>query len=123
MDPCEYYYLNLWGENMEESDEDDPNHQNDDTWTAEEILKIRLADPVEKQILKARLMKGHVKKLDNFMTFFTLLKGFIGTGVLFLPNGFYNGGWLFSTLILTLSMVISLICINMLMEVAEKHGN
>lgn len=121
MDPYEYFYLNLWGENMEESDEDDPDYKNDETWTAEDILKIQLAPPEEKQKIKAILMKTHVKKLSNFMVFFTLLKGFIATGVLFLPNGFYNGGWVFSTCVLIFSMILTLICINLLMNVAEKH--
>jgi proton-coupled amino acid transporter len=122
MDPVEYYYLNLWGENMEESDEDDPDHKNDLTWTAEEILKIKLAEPREKQKIKSILMKGHVTKLSNTMTFFTLLKGFIGTGVLFLPNGFYNGGWLFSSIALTCSMLLTLSCITLLMSVAGKQS-
>ena len=59
------------------------------------------------KLLKAKLIKDHVKKLDNVMLFFTLLKGFIGLGLLFIPNGFYNGGWAFSILSLFMSMVVT----------------
>lgn len=49
-------------------------------------------------------MKGHVQKLSDTMVFFTLLKGFIGTGILFLPNGFYNAGYGFAVGSLFMSM-------------------
>ena len=37
-----------------------------------------------------------VKKLGPVQTMFTLIKGFISMGFLFIPNGFYMGGMVFS---------------------------
>lgn len=54
---------------------------------------------------KRRLLSQHdlekAGKIGPLKTFFTLFKGFVATGVLFIPKGFRNGGWLFSTIALT----------------------
>lgn len=92
----EYYYLHLWGENLHDSQSDSSDAALDDTWTADELAKLKLVADEEKELLKAKLEISHVKKLSDLATFFTLVKGFVATGVLFLPNGFYNGGWFFS---------------------------
>lgn len=42
--------------------------------------------------------------------YFLLLKAFVGTGVLFLPKGFSNGGLLFSILVLSFFGMLSLWC-------------
>ncbi|KAL7314419.1 hypothetical protein PS15m_005990 [Mucor circinelloides] len=47
---------------------------------------------------------------------FLLLKSFIGTGVMFLPKAFYNGGLLFSTLFLAFIASISLYCFLLLVK-------
>ena len=47
---------------------------------------------------------------------FLLLKSFIGTGVMFLPKAFYNGGLLFSTLFLSFIAGVSLYCFLLLIE-------
>ena len=56
------------------------------------------------------------------MVFAWLLKGFITTGILLIPNGFYNGGWLLSIIILLLSMTMHLICMNLLLAANDKVG-
>ncbi|OWZ08546.1 Vacuolar amino acid transporter [Phytophthora megakarya] len=43
-------------------------------------------------------------------TVFTILKSFIGSGILFLPKGFQNGGMLFSLAALCASAVLSTFC-------------
>jgi proton-coupled amino acid transporter len=57
-----------------------------------------------------------VIKIGPVATFFVLLKGFIGTGILFLPKGFRNGGWAFSIGAILFSLVLSLACILMLIK-------
>ncbi|KAI8638330.1 transmembrane amino acid transporter protein-domain-containing protein [Parasitella parasitica] len=47
---------------------------------------------------------------------FLLLKSFIGTGVMFLPKAFYNGGLLFSTLFLSFIAGVSLYCFLLLVK-------
>ncbi|KAG1184922.1 hypothetical protein G6F36_007332 [Rhizopus arrhizus] len=51
---------------------------------------------------------------------FLLLKSFIGTGVMFLPKAYYNGGLLFSTLFLSFISAISLYCFLLLVETRNK---
>jgi proton-coupled amino acid transporter len=118
----EYYYLHLWGENLNDSQSDNTGEGLDDTWAPDEILRYKLADESEKEMLKRKLQIGHVKKLSDMATFFTLVKGFVSTGVLFLPNGFYNGGWLFSILCMIFSMLLTLVCLLMLIIANEKVG-
>ena len=55
------------------------------------------------------------------MLFFTLLKGFVGLGILFIPNGFYNGGWAFSILSLFVSMLTTTTWMLLLVNVSNKH--
>ncbi|KAE8969979.1 hypothetical protein PR003_g4263 [Phytophthora rubi] len=49
-------------------------------------------------------------------TVFTILKSFIGSGILFLPKGFQNGGMLFSLSALCASAVLSTFCMLRLTE-------
>lgn len=43
-------------------------------------------------------------------TVFTILKSFVGSGILFLPKGFENGGMLFSIVVLGISAFFSIVC-------------
>ena len=51
----------------------------------------------------------------------TLIKSFIGSGVLFLPQAFANGGWLFSSLVMVAMAVLTQICIMRLIECRKLH--
>ena len=63
-----------------------------------------------------------LKKLVRLVqTFFTLLKGFVATGVLFLPKGWRNGGWLFSSLALVASCILTIITSLKLLEIRQKY--
>lgn len=55
-------------------------------------------------------------------TFFTLLKAFIGTGIMFLPKAFNNGGILFSSLTLLTVSLISCLCFRLLLQCRERYG-
>jgi proton-coupled amino acid transporter len=48
--------------------------------------------------------------------FFLLVKSFVGTGVLFLPKSFYNGGMLFSAVVLIL---MSFLCLHAMLLLVE----
>ncbi|RDA84459.1 hypothetical protein CP532_1178 [Ophiocordyceps camponoti-leonardi (nom. inval.)] len=60
---------------------------------------------------------------STLKTFFTLLKAFIGTGIMFLPKAFLNGGILFSSLTLVVVSLINCLCFRLLLECRRKHGN
>jgi proton-coupled amino acid transporter len=55
-------------------------------------------------------------------TFFTLLKAFVGTGIMFLPKAFRNGGILFSSITLVTVSVITTICFRLLLHCRRKYG-
>ncbi|KAI8323206.1 hypothetical protein GQ54DRAFT_249699, partial [Martensiomyces pterosporus] len=59
-------------------------------------------------------------KASTRKTFFLLIKSFIGSGVLFLPRAFYNGGLLFSTIVMLLTAGIALYSMLLLVECYEK---
>ncbi|KAL2851699.1 transmembrane amino acid transporter protein-domain-containing protein [Aspergillus pseudodeflectus] len=58
----------------------------------------------------------------NTKTFFTLLKAFIGTGIIFLPKAFRNGGILFSSITLVTVALISTFCFHLLLQCRRQYG-
>ena len=63
-----------------------------------------------------------MKLLGQLATGFTLFKGFVCTGILYMPLSFVNGGWLFSVVALILALLLTLYCIKLLLEVRQKLG-
>jgi proton-coupled amino acid transporter len=55
-------------------------------------------------------------------TFFTLLKAFIGTGIMFLPKAFKNGGMLFSTITMIMVSAITALCFELLLATRKRYG-
>lgn len=62
------------------------------------------------------------KKNGSIKTVFTIFKSFIGTGILFLPAFFKDGGWLFGSVVLIFSVIISYYCMDLLIRVKLEHG-
>lgn len=59
---------------------------------------------------------------SNVRTFFTLLKAFVGAGIIFLPRAFRNGGILFSSITLVTVAIISTLCFHLLLQCRAKYG-
>ncbi|KAJ0116808.1 hypothetical protein J7T55_009959 [Diaporthe amygdali] len=55
-------------------------------------------------------------------TFLTLLKAFVGTGIMFLPKAFYNGGILFSSMCLISIAAISMWAFHLLLKCRTSCG-
>ncbi|KAL8837157.1 MAG: hypothetical protein Q9176_005900 [Flavoplaca citrina] len=55
-------------------------------------------------------------------SFFTLLKAFIGTGIMFLPKAFNNGGILFSSITLITVSLLSVLSFHLLLQCRRRHG-
>lgn len=53
---------------------------------------IDLSPVTKKRVMDEKATKK-IAKLGPFMSYITLIKGFIGSGVLYLPNSYYNGGY------------------------------
>ncbi|KAK3381186.1 transmembrane amino acid transporter protein-domain-containing protein [Podospora didyma] len=55
-------------------------------------------------------------------TFFTLIKAFVGTGIMFLPKAFNNGGLLFSSLAMVGVSIVTMLAFHLLLECKAKYG-
>lgn len=62
------------------------------------------------------------KKTSSLKAFFLLIKAFVGTGILFLPKAFANGGLIFSILLLIIFSVLSYYCYLALSESTSILG-
>ena len=69
---------------------------------------------------RSQKAKHSTKKIGDCKAFFTLLKSFLGTGLLLMAKGFTNGGWSFSVPCLVIAGVISGVCAAMLIETRKK---
>ncbi|KAJ5602280.1 hypothetical protein N7510_011814 [Penicillium lagena] len=59
---------------------------------------------------------------SDLKTFFTLLKAFIGTGIVFLPKAFRNGGILFSPIALLTVSILASVSFHLLLECRRRYG-
>ena len=60
--------------------------------------------------------------MDEFQTFIAILKGYCGSCALFTPKAFANGGFLFSTLSLCFSGILTSLCAIKLIKIGQKLG-
>ena len=77
----------------------------------------------ETRPLLGRRRTTMVKQGEAGMTksFFTLLKAFIGTGIMFLPKAFNNGGILFSSMTLLTVSVVTTWAFHLLLQCRQVH--
>jgi proton-coupled amino acid transporter len=74
-------------------------------------------DAADASSAAARKPSARAEPLEEGLHMFaTLLKMFIGSGVLFLPRAFANGGWLFSCVAMAACALITGVCILRLVE-------
>jgi proton-coupled amino acid transporter len=64
--------------------------------------------------------KSSNKKTSTLKAFLLLLKAFLGTGIIFLPKAFSNGGLLFSNLMIVSFSLISYYCFIILIKTTSK---
>lgn len=121
-------FLDLYGafagEDLADSDEEGIEFEEEEEGQQEEHEAGTA--PVE-----TRPLLGHrrpstrlTKKGDSGMvnTFFTTVKAFIGTGIMFLPKAFKNGGILFSSLALVFVATISMLAFHLLLACRARYG-
>jgi proton-coupled amino acid transporter len=105
-------YGNFAGEDLEESDDEDAI---DD----EEVEGERRPLLGRRQSSKRMRERGDASQMK---TFFTLLKAFIGTGIMFLPKAFKNGGMLFSAITMIIVSAITALCFELLLSCRKQYG-
>ncbi|KAI8321905.1 hypothetical protein GQ54DRAFT_260906 [Martensiomyces pterosporus] len=93
---------------------DYPSDEDDDEQPSSERTPLRGAS------------KRHVHDIKATATpqkaFFLLVKAFVGTGVLVLPRAFFNGGLIFSTILMSAIAWYALHCMILLTDVYLKEG-
>jgi proton-coupled amino acid transporter len=58
---------------------------------------------------------------STLKTFFTLIKAFVGTGIMFLPKAFSNGGILFSILAMLAVSSVTMVAFHLLLQLEQRY--
>ncbi|KAI0121155.1 transmembrane amino acid transporter protein-domain-containing protein [Xylariales sp. AK1849] len=118
-------FLDLYGafagEDLADSDEEVLTTDDEDDDEDEEEDRARERRP----LLGRRKSSRAVRSADSgtTKTFFTLLKAFIGTGIMFLPKAFNNGGLVFSSVTMVLVSAVTMISFHLLLACkTQQHG-
>lgn len=106
-------YGHFAGEDLSEEEEEEEETEEE---PEEEALET------ESTQLVSREHGRHPHKSSTVKAVLLLLKSFVGTGVLFLPKAFHNGGWGFSALCLLSCALISYGCFVSLITTKDKVG-
>jgi len=56
-------------------------------------------------------------------TAFSLFKGFVATGILYMPGNFIKSGWLFSSLSMFMALLLTIYCTRLLLITRAAMGN
>ncbi|KAL8700082.1 MAG: hypothetical protein Q9201_005645 [Fulgogasparrea decipioides] len=110
-------YGSFAGEDLAESEEESV------ATTEEEEDEAQLAE-TRPLLGRRKSSRRPVKPGDAGTTksFFTLLKAFIGTGIMFLPKAFKNGGILFSSVTLITVSLLSCLSFHLLLLCRRRYG-
>ena len=110
-------YGSFAGEDLAESDDEAVDSDTDE----EEAERPTESRPL---LARRRSSKRVAKQGDAGMvkSFFTLLKAFVGTGIMFLPKAFNNGGILFSSMVLIGVAVVSMLSFHLLLQCRTQYG-
>lgn len=114
-------YLDLYrrfaGENLTESDDDSTTDAGTTETTVEEGATATRPLLGRHEISQTR-PPGDASTMKSF---FILLKAFMGTGIIFLPKAFRNGGLLFSSITLVTVSLMTTICFYLLLRCKRQY--
>ncbi|TVY82995.1 Vacuolar amino acid transporter [Lachnellula suecica] len=108
-------YGSFAGEDLAESEDESAVEDGDE----EEISGERRPLLGRRKSSRAAAKKGDATLTG---TFFLLMKSFIGTGVMFLPKAFKNGGILFSSITLITVSLVSCLAFHLLLKCRSRYG-
>jgi proton-coupled amino acid transporter len=106
-------YGNFAGEDLGESDDEDAIEDDEEQEGERRPLLGR------RQSSRRMRERGDASQVK---TFFTLLKAFIGTGIMFLPKAFKNGGMLFSSITMIIVSAVTALCFELLLSCRKQYG-
>ena len=84
-------------------------------------LTVDKTPNTKRRIMKEENVKKQ-KKLGPLATGFTIFKGFVCAGILYMPGDFVKGGYGFSGLAVVGSLILTLYCAMLLIEVYNEVG-
>ncbi|KAI7901994.1 transmembrane amino acid transporter protein-domain-containing protein [Cokeromyces recurvatus] len=122
-------YGHFGGEDLSDDEEEEEDDDDDDLIEDEEAGGIRRrkrrsssseGEDEESPLIRKAQANAVQGTATPAKAVFLLLKSFVGTGVMFLPKAFYNGGLLFSTGLLAAIAIISLYTFLLLVETRNK---
>ncbi|KAK3400704.1 transmembrane amino acid transporter protein-domain-containing protein [Sordaria brevicollis] len=115
-------YGSFAGEDLADSDneeaiEDESEAEREEQREVEEEARIGETTALLGRRLSHRLPKARTSATaGTTKTFFTLIKAFVGTGIMFLPKAFANGGLLFSSLAMVFVSAVTMIAFHLLLQ-------
>ena len=86
------------------------------------MIGTNVPQDVKKQVVSMIEVTAVTKKLGTFETYFSLLKGFVSIGILYMPKNSLNGGWAFTLGTMIISFFITYYCIIKLLQARDKLG-
>lgn len=115
-------YGSFAGEDLEDEDtsEDESAIDDEDASEPDEQRSLIRHPSLGRSRSSRRL--GREGDASTVKTFFTLIKAFIGTGIMFLPKAFRNGGILLSSLTLIAVSLINCLCFRLLLDCRQRYG-
>lgn len=117
-------YGSFAGEDLADSDDEEAIEDEEDE-EEQRLLSGERQDGERRPLLGRRKTSRAASKPGDASltrTFFLLLKSFIGTGVLFLPKAFKNGGLLFSSITLVTVSAVSCLAFHLLLQCRARYG-
>ncbi|KAK2606357.1 hypothetical protein QQS21_003176 [Conoideocrella luteorostrata] len=114
-------YGSFAGEDLEDEDSSEDESAVDDNGDEPNERRPLIARPTIGRRRSSRRI-GREGDASTVKTFFTLIKAFIGTGIMFLPKAFRNGGILFSSLTLVTVSLINCLCFRLLLDCRQRYG-
>ncbi|GAV51895.1 hypothetical protein ZYGR_0AF03660 [Zygosaccharomyces rouxii] len=106
-------YGHFAGQDLEEDEDEEEDEETRGHADEESVLLERVP---------TRDSRKQQRKATTFKAILLLLKSFVGTGVLFLPRAFHNGGWAFSTACLLFCAIASSLSFVLLIKTKDRVG-
>jgi solute carrier family 36 (proton-coupled amino acid transporter) len=110
-------YGDFAGEDLADSDEEAVSDMEDEDNEPNERTALLTRRASARAARAARSANAGTAK-----TFFTLLKAFVGTGIMFLPNAFNSGGILFSSVAMVVVSAVTMVAFHILLECKKQYG-
>ncbi|KAM7197591.1 Transmembrane amino acid transporter domain containing protein [Rhypophila sp. PSN 637] len=117
-------YGNFAGEDLVDSDEDAITDDEEDVEEGQRPDERRpLLAPTRSAVsMRSPRKISRPSTASTTKTFFTLIKAFVGTGIMFLPKAFNNGGLLFSSLAMVAVSAITMVAFHLLLQCKARYG-